>query len=72
MMETDTSFAHAAYCPHCRLIANLRVCISPGLVTGPDGKEKIIFSRTYHCEACGLFVESEEDELISKALITDL
>ena len=33
----------------------------PGIVTAPDGEEQLVTSKTYHCQACGLFVRSEED-----------
>lgn len=52
----------ATYCPHCRVITNLRAAVAPSIVTEPDGKEKIVASRAYQCESCGLFVRSEEDE----------
>lgn len=52
---------HTAYCPHCRVVTNLRVSIMPGIVTAPDGEEQLVTSKTYHCQACGLFVRSEED-----------
>ena len=56
---------HTAYCPHCKVVTNLSVSIMPGIVTGPDGEEKLVTSKTYHCESCGLFVRGEEDEMSS-------
>lgn len=52
---------HTAYCPHCRAVTNLSVSVIPTIVTEPDGKEKIVSSRTYHCESCRSFVRSEEN-----------
>lgn len=52
---------HSAYCPHCRAVTNLRESITPEIVTGPDGKEKIVFSKVYHCAVCGLFVKNYDD-----------
>ena len=63
---------HAAYCPHCRTVTNLSVSITQRTIADADGKEETVVSRTYHCEACRSFVRSEEDELFSTALITDL
>lgn len=53
--------AHTSYCSHCRVITNLRVAVAPSIVTEPDGKEKIVATKTYQCESCGLFVRSEEE-----------
>jgi hypothetical protein len=58
-----------AYCPHCRAVTNLRVSVSPRMITKPDGEEEIIFSRTYHCEACHTFVRGEENPAISKLFL---
>ena len=53
---------HTGYCPHCKVVTNLSVSIVHGVATGPDGEEKLVSSKTYHCESCGLFVMGEEDE----------
>lgn len=53
--------AHTSYCSHCRVITNQRVAVAPLIVTEPDGKEKIVVLKTYHCESCWLFVRSEEE-----------
>ena len=63
---------HKAYCPHCRIVTNLSVSITLRFIADADGKEETVVSRTYHCETCRSFVRNEEDELFSKALITDL
>ena len=53
---------HTAYCPHCKVVTNLSVSILPEIATGADGEEKLVTSKTYHCESCGLFVRGEEDQ----------
>lgn len=53
---------HTAYCPHCMAVTNLSVVDIPCLATDLDGKEGIVISRTYRCEACGLFVKSGEEQ----------
>lgn len=54
---------YIAYCQHCRVVTNQSVIVIPCLITETDGEEKLSFSRTYHCETCGLFVRSVEDDL---------
>jgi hypothetical protein len=54
---------HTAYCPHCKVVTNLSVSVMPGIVTGPDGEEKLVTLKTYHCESCDLFVRGEKDEM---------
>ena len=49
----------ATYCPHCRMVTNLKLSIVPRIVSEPEG-EKAIISRRYHCESCRLFVRCEE------------
>jgi hypothetical protein len=50
-----------AYCLHCRVVTNLSASITLATVTDLDGQAQTVASRTYHCESCGSFVRSEED-----------
>jgi len=59
----DGSNLSTAFCPHCMTVTNLRVSIISSIATEPDSKEKIVASRTYHCEACGIFVSAEEEPI---------
>ena len=47
-------------CPTCKLMRNMRVTVSERTAPGPDGKERAVTTRTYHCETCGVFVRSED------------
>jgi hypothetical protein len=49
-------------CPRCKEERNLEVTVSHREVTGPDGAKRVLVTRTYHCEACGTFVRSEDCE----------
>jgi hypothetical protein len=59
---------HTAYCPHCRVVTNLRESITLLTIADADGQAETVSMRTYHCEACHSFVRSEEDKPFSKAL----
>jgi len=50
------------YCPLCRIAANMNVTVIPRAIAGKDGKMKTITTKTYHCESCGAFVRSIEDD----------
>jgi len=50
------------FCPICRTAANMNVTVTPRAIVGKDGKMKAITTRTYHCESCGFFVRSIDDE----------
>lgn len=49
-------------CPKCRQLRELRTTVSSRKVETPDGKSKEIRTTSYHCEACGAFVRSEDTE----------
>ena len=48
------------FCPTCRRVRNMRVTVSERKERGPGGKERTVTTRTYHCEACRVFVRSED------------
>jgi len=52
----------SGYCPKCRRPTNLELTVSRRTVADADGRERTLVTRTYHCEACGTFVRSEEAE----------
>lgn len=56
----DVIPVQSAYCPHCRTVTNLRVSTNLLIEPGPDGNAETVTVRTYHCEACCLFVRSEK------------
>lgn len=47
------------FCPHCKTLRNMTVSMIKKKVKSKKGKEILIYS--YHCEACGSFVRSEEN-----------
>ena len=50
-------------CPVCRTAANMNITVTPRAIANKDGRMKTISTRTYHCESCGSFVRSiDEDE----------
>jgi hypothetical protein len=50
-------------CPLCRTAANMMITVTARAIAGRDSKMKTITTRTYHCESCGSFVRSiDEDE----------
>ena len=53
-----------AYCPNCRVVTNQSIVVIPSFITDPDGEEKLVTEKTYHCETCGLFVRSEEESCV--------
>ncbi len=56
------------FCPFCRTANNMSVTVTPKAIAGKDGKIKKITTKTYHCESCGSFVRSiDEDEGASAA-----
>lgn len=65
MMGTVIFAGQTAYCPHCRTVTNLKSVDIPIIVTERSGEEKIVISRSYHCETCGLFVRSDEGNMAS-------
>jgi len=50
------------YCPLCRTAANMKVTVTPRAIVGKDGNMKTIDTKTYHCESCGSFVRSIDEE----------
>ncbi len=67
-MEQSVSTNRSAYCPHCRAVTNLRAFITVRFVSGTDGDKRIATSQEYHCEACNLFVRSDEELVTSHGL----
>lgn len=49
-----------AFCPTCRAMRNVRLTTSRRKVRRPDGKDVVIVTRMFHCEACGSFIRSED------------
>ena len=62
-MEQCTTTNQTAYCPRCRAVTNLNVSITLRYINGPAGNEEIVASQVYHCEACHLFVHSDEGKM---------
>ncbi len=50
------------FCQGCGAVRNLAVTTAERTETDEDGKEKKVITRTYHCEACGRFVRSEDSD----------
>jgi len=50
-------------CSKCRQLRNAKVTVSSRKMTTPDGKTKEIKTRSFHCEACGAFIRSEDTEV---------
>lgn len=50
------------YCLLCRSAANMKVSVTPRAIVGKDGNMKTIVAKTYHCESCGSFVRSIDEE----------
>ena len=50
------------FCPLCRTAANMNVSSTPRTIASKDGKMKTITTRTFHCESCGSFVRSIDEE----------
>lgn len=59
-MEQRLTAGRTAYCPRCRVVTNLYESVTLRFITGPGGDEKIIESRSHHCEACLIFVRGYE------------
>ncbi len=47
-------------CPSCREVRNMSVSISERVVTGSDGKKKMIRTMSFRCEVCHSFTHSED------------
>lgn len=61
------------YCPFCRIAANMRITVTSKETGGNDGKLKMLAIKTYHCESCGSFVRSiDEEEGRAPAAVRDL
>ena len=52
----------SVYCPLCRTAANMKVTVTSRAIVGKDGKMKTMTTKTYHCESCGSFVHSIDEE----------
>lgn len=50
------------YCPKCRELINTKVTVSSRKEKTPEGKTVEIKTTSVHCEACGAFIRSEENE----------
>jgi len=50
-----------AMCSGCRALRNMRVTVAVRTVIGKDGKERQIRTESHHCERCGLFVSSRNE-----------
>ena len=50
-------------CPQCKAIREMKKSVSTRQVTGSDGKIREIRTTSFHCETCGIFVRSEDEEL---------
>ena len=50
------------YCPLCRTATNMSITVTQREIAGKDGKMKMIAGKTYHCESCGSFVSSIDEE----------
>jgi YgiT-type zinc finger domain-containing protein len=49
-------------CPKCRRLQNLKATAISRKVELPGGKTREIKTVSYHCEACGAFIRSEETQ----------
>ena len=54
---------HTSYCSNCRRVTNLRVSNTLRTIPKNDGKRKTIVTKTYNCETCCSFVQSEDEKL---------
>lgn len=61
MSYQNINIVHTTYCPHCRVVTNLSVSVALQTIPRPDGKTRMLISRTYHCESCYSFIRSEND-----------
>lgn len=50
-------------CPKCRELQNVKVTVSSRKVEALDARTKAIKTSTFHCEVCGSFIRSEDEEL---------
>lgn len=50
-------------CPKCRELRNAKVTVSSRKVETTEGKTKEIKTSSFHCEACGAFIRSEDTEV---------
>ncbi|MCK9420677.1 MAG: hypothetical protein M0R70_15035 [Nitrospirae bacterium] len=50
------------FCHLCRTAANMVVSSTPRTIASKAGKMKTIITKTYHCESCGSFVRSVDDD----------
>jgi hypothetical protein len=55
------------FCPHCRTVANMNVTVIPRAIAG--AKMTTITTKTYHCESCGAFVRSIDEEKETSASV---
>jgi len=53
-------------CPKCRRLQNAKVTVSSRNVATPDGKTREIKTSSFHCEACGAFIRSEDTEELTE------
>lgn len=49
-------------CPKCRQLQNARVTVSTRTIDTPEGETKQVKTRSLHCEVCGSFIRSEDEE----------
>ena len=52
-----------AFCPHCQAFKNMGMTVLRRKSISPDGKTKEIETKTFHCESCFTFVQSEDTEV---------
>ncbi len=49
------------FCPLCRSATNMSVTVTLRTIAVKDGKMKTMTTKTYHCESCGFFVRSIDE-----------
>jgi hypothetical protein len=50
------------FCPHCKTLRNMSVSTIKKKAKRKKGKAKEVFFHSYHCEDCGSFIRSEEND----------
>jgi len=48
------------FCPRCNALRNMVTTASTKVVSGPDGRKKLIQTNLFHCDTCNSFVQSED------------
>lgn len=50
-------------CPKCRQLRNTKTTVTSRKVKDPEGKTNEIRTTSYHCETCGTFIRSQDEEV---------